>query len=213
MYNILQLILQCLSYDADSMGSHLSVHLRSDLVKSIFSVFLPSKPREDRFLSNTPLKASEVLFSDSIAINKLLHILIRLFTEVEKVGLESSQYRKYCVAIIRLLWDNSRCAETVQNMVNEKEVILQFAQSLIVSFSKLTDDAFAAIPEIKQLTAEMLTPEFARLEEADRESKQLRLSQLERSVQFSFDLTDETLELLIRAAEPWKVYHFHKFHL
>ena len=51
----------------------------------------------------------------------------------------------------------------------------------------------------------MLTPEFSRLEESDRESKQLRLSQLEQSVRFSFDLVDETLELLLQAAEPWKV--------
>ena len=206
MQSILTCLLQALSYSPNSIGSHLNIHLRADLIKSLYSVYLPSKPDDAHFLSSQPIKASDILLGDSQQINFLLHILIQLFAEVEKVGLESSQYRKYIIAIIRILWNDSRCVETVQNMVKEHEILLEFAKSLITSFSKLTDDAFAAIPEIKQLTAEMLTPEFSRLEESDRESKQLRLSQLEQSVRFSFDLVDETLELLLQAAEPWKVY-------
>lgn len=205
MHPILHCLLQCISDHSESIGAHLSVHLKADIVKAIYSVYLPSKPDEQRSLAQVPMKASDVLFSDIESIKSLLHILIQLFTEVEKVGIESSQYRKYIIAIIRLLWDNQHCAQTVQNMKNEEVVIMKFAQSLIASFSKLTDDAFAAIPEIKQLTAEMLTPEFSRLEETERDSKQLRLEQLEQSARFSFDLTDETLELLIRAAEPWRV--------
>ena len=51
----------------------------------------------------------------------------------------------------------------------------------------------------------MLAPEFAKLEEKERDEKQLRLTQLERSVRFSFDLTHETLQLLLDAAKPWGV--------
>ena len=45
----------------------------------------------------------------------------------------------------------------------------------------------------------------AKLEEKERDEKQLRLTQLERSVRFSFDLTHETLQLLLDAAKPWGV--------
>lgn len=205
MEPILQCLLQCLSYHSDSIGAHLNVHLKADLIHAVYAVFTPAKVDEERSLARQPLRASDVLFGDIDSIKILLHILIQLFAEVEKVGIESSRYRKYIVGIIRLLWDNPHCAQTVQELKNEENTVMVFAQSLIASFSKLTDDAFAAIPEIKALTAEMLTPEYARLEESERDSKQLRLSQLETSVQFSFDLTDETLELLIRAAAPWKV--------
>lgn len=205
MQPILQCLLQCLSYHSQSIGAYLNVHLKADLIHAVYSVFTPAKVDEERALARQPMRASDVLFGDIDSIKVLLHILIQLFADVEKVGIESSRYRKYIVGIIRLLWDNPHCAQTVQELKNEESTVMMFAQSLIASFSKLTDDAFTAIPEIKALTAEMLTPEFAQLEESERDSKQLRLSQLETSVQFSFDLTDETLELLLRAAQPWKV--------
>ena len=109
------------------------------------------------------------------------------------------------MTIIRFLWNDPRCQATVIGMKAEPETVQNFAQALIVSFSKLTDDALNAIPQIKSLIQEMLQPEFAKLSEKDRDDKQLHLSQLEQGVRYNFDLTYETLLLLLDAARPWGV--------
>ena len=151
------------------------------------------------------MHASESLLSNNALVSELLHLLVRQFSEVESVGMESTQYRQYIVQIIRLLWNDPRCSQTVIDMKNEPEVIQLFVQTLISSFSKLTDDAFAAIPEIKSLQSLMLQPDFMQLDPKERDEKQLRLTQLEQNVRFSFDLTTDTLLLLLDAAEPWGV--------
>ena len=134
-----------------------------------------------------------------------MHSLVRLFSDVQRIGLESSEYRKYIMTIIRFLRNDPRCQATVIGMKAEPETVQNFAQALIVSFSKLTDDALNAIPQIKSLIQEMLQPEFAKLNEKDRDDKQLHLSQLEQGVRYNFDLTYETLLLLLDAARPWGV--------
>ena len=138
-------------------------------------------------------------------IVSLLHSLIQLFSDVQRIGLESSQYRKYIMTTIRFMWNDPRCQSTVIGMKSETETVQNFAQALIVSFSKLTDDAFSMLPQIKDLIREMLQPEFRTLEEKERDDKQLHLTQMKRSVQYNFDLTYETLLLLLDAARPWGV--------
>lgn len=165
---------------------------------------MPEKSKKS-LLSKQVLRASESLLSDNALVSQLLHLLVRQFSEVESVGMESTQYRKYIIEIMRYFWNDKRCSKTVIDMRNEPEVIQSFVQTLISSFSRLTDDAFAAIPEIKSLQSFMLQPEFASLSENEKDEKQLRLTQLERSVRFSFDLTNETLLLLLDAAKPWGV--------
>lgn len=189
--------------------------MRADVTKVYFSLFSPSfqtisllyvpVQSNNRLLSRQVMHASESLLSNNALVSELLHLLVRQFSEVESVGMESTQYRQYIVQIIRLLWNDSRCSQTVIDMKNEPEVIQLFVQTLISSFSKLTDDAFAAIPEIKSLQSLMLQPDFASLDPKERDEKQLRLTQLERNVRFSFDLTTDTLLLLLDAAEPWGV--------
>lgn len=156
-------------------------------------------------LGRQALHASEILLNDAHSISRLLYLLVQLFSDVQSVGMESTQYRKYILSVLCVLWHDPRSSDVVVRMKKDAAVVQRFAQALIVSFSKLTDDAFAAIPEIKALTAQMLEPEFAKLEEKERDEKQLRLTQLERSVRFSFDLTHETLQLLLDAAKPWGV--------
>ena len=106
---------------------------------------------------------------------------------------------------MRFMWNDPRCQSTVIGMKAETETVQNFAQALIVSFSKLTDDAFSMLPQIKDLIKEMLQPEFSKLEEKERDDKQLHLTQMKRSVQYNFDLTYETLLLLLDAARPWGV--------
>ena len=191
------------------------MHMRADVTKvpslflfplfqTISLLYVPVRSN-NRLLSRQVMHASESLLSNNALVSELLHLLVRQFSEVESVGMESTQYRQYIVQIIRLLWNDSRCSQTVIDMKNEPEVIQLFVQTLISSFSKLTDDAFAAIPEIKDLQSLMLQPDFASLDPKERDEKQLRLTQLERNVRFSFDLTTDTLLLLLDAAEPWGV--------
>ena len=70
------------------------------------------------------------------------------------------------------MWNDPRCQSTVIGMKAETETVQNFAQALIVSFSKLTDDAFSMLPQIKDLIKEMLQPEFSKLEEKERDDKQ-----------------------------------------
>lgn len=167
-------------------------------------MFLPEE-QSSFSLGRQSLHASEILLNDAQRISRLLFLLVQLFSDVQSVGMESTQYRKYILSVLCVLWHDPRSTDVVVQMKTHVLVVQRFAQALIVSFSKLTDDAFAAIPEIKSLTAQMLAPEFAKLEEKERDEKQLRLTQLERSVRFSFDLTHETLQLLLDAAKPWGV--------
>ena len=111
---------------------------------------MPEKSKKS-LLSKQALRASESLLSDNALVSQLLHLLVRQFSEVESVGMESTQYRKYIIEIMRYFWNDKRCSKTVIDMRNEPEVIQSFVQTLISSFSRLTDDAFAAIPEIKSL--------------------------------------------------------------
>lgn len=197
------------------MGRFFNVHTKADIAKVVLiqyiyeqciqSVYLPEQADSKHLLSRTNPHASEVLLTDNSLVVSLLHSLIQLFSDVQRIGLESSQYRKYIMTIIRFMWNDPRCQNTVIGMKVETETVQNFAQALIVSFSKLTDDAFSMLPQIKDLIREMLQPEFSKLEEKERDDKQLHLTQMRRSVQYNFDLTYETLLLLLDAARPWGV--------
>lgn len=160
---------------------------------------------EDRSLAHTNLRASETLLGDNTLVEHLLHSLIRLFSDVQRIGMESSEYRKYIMTIIRFLWNDTRCQSIVIDIKQDEDIVQNFAQGLINSFSKLTDDALAMIPQIKEAIHEMLQPSFSKLDEKERDDKQLRLSQMENNVRYNFDLTYETLLLLLDAAKPWGV--------
>ena len=173
--------------------------------KVIKNMYLPEQTESNFSLAQTNPHASEVLLGDSNLISELIHSLIRLFSDVQRIGMESSQYRKYIITIIRFMWNNPLCQNIVINMKNEQDVVQNFAQGLINSFSKLTDDALNLIPQIKDTVALMLTPEFSHMTENERDEKQLSLSQMENNVRYNFDLTYETLLLLLDAAKPWGV--------
>ncbi|KAK8790957.1 hypothetical protein WA158_005588 [Blastocystis sp. Blastoise] len=178
-----------------SLDQKIQIHIQADLGECLYTTFIPSE--------STLTAASTQLLSSPLLPKQIIPAVIRLYGDVGQIGDMSISHRRGLAQFLREIWNMKGYHEEINNLEDNKEIIINFAFGLISTFSNLIAETFSDIPTIKSMYKDHSSPQWSQLSQEERDDQLLNLKRLENRVRSSFSLANEALKLFRDTAEEW----------
>ena len=168
-------------------------YLKSGLVTIMFQGIWPTPNRSKGVLG-------DLLMSQSIAVDHLLHALMKFYIEVENTGAHTQFYDKFNIRyeifqIIKCIWDNPVYKKHLdeESKINV-DFFVRFVNLLLNDVTFVLDESLSAFQQIHNLSEELKDSQS--MEQAARQEKEEALSAAKGKAKSYMQLTNETVAML-----------------
>lgn len=179
-------------------------NLRAMLGDVLYELYLPMDDKNSRRrdippnIALDPTKGGQsYLLSDKSAQETLAPSLLLLYGEVEHTGhYEQMSHRAKICSLLRFLWESKEHRSAFQNITQNKEFFITFANGIINETNRLISTVMQKLPEIKTAHEQMANPsEWGRLTEEEQTDRTSRLDDNEREVKSALPLCNKTMQM------------------